>query len=80
MAWQFLSLSEEHSLLPVQHMRARPSRSIDTTLDYLVQQIHATRQNKDNVATLLSLDMTGAFDSVVPARLLRNMREREIPE
>ncbi len=74
------SLSEEHSLLPDQHMGARPGRSIDTALDFLVQQIHATWQSKDRVSTLLSLDMTGAFDRVVPARLLHNMRERKIPE
>jgi hypothetical protein len=74
------SLSEEHSLLLAQHMGACPGRSIDTALDFLVQQIYATWQNKDGVATLLSLDMTGAFDRVVPARLLHNMRERKIPD
>jgi hypothetical protein len=73
-------LSEEHGLLPAQHIGVRPSRSIGTALDFLVQQIHATWQNKDRVATLLSLDMTGAYDRVVPARLLHNMRERKIPE
>jgi hypothetical protein len=61
-------------------MRARPCRSIDTALNFLVQQIYATWQNKDGVATLLSLNMTGAFDGVVPARLLHNLRERRIPE
>jgi hypothetical protein len=79
-AQRILSLSEEHSLLPAQHMGAYPSRFIDTALDYLVQQIHATWQNKDGVATLLSLDMTGTFDRVVPTRLLHNMRERKILE
>jgi hypothetical protein len=74
------SLSEEHSLLPAQHMGACPGRSIDTALDYLDQQIHATWQNKDGVATLLSLDMTMAYDRVIPAWLLHNMRERKIPE
>jgi hypothetical protein len=74
------TLSEEHSPLPAQHMGARPGRSIDTALDYLVQQIHATWHNKDGVATLLLLDRTGSFDRVVPARLLHNMRERKIPE
>ncbi len=34
----------------------------------------------DSMATLLSLDMTGAYNRVVPARLLHNMRERKIPE
>jgi hypothetical protein len=79
-ARQISALSEENDLLPAQHMGARPGKSIDTALDFLVQQIHATWQNKDGVATLLSLDMTGAFDRVVPARLLHNIRERKIPE
>jgi hypothetical protein len=70
------TLSEEHSLLPAQHMGANPSRSIDTALNYLVKQIHATWQNKDSIATLLSLDMTNAFGRVVPAWLLHNIRER----
>jgi hypothetical protein len=61
-------------------MGARPGRSINTALYFLVQQIHATWQNNDGVATLLSLDIMGAFDRVVPARLLHNMRERKIPE
>ncbi len=73
-------MSEEHSLLPAQHMGARPGRSIDIILDFLVQQIHATWRNKDGVAMLLSLNMTGAFDRVVPAQLLHNMRERKIPD
>ncbi len=61
-------------------MAACPGRSIDTALDFLVQQIHATWQDKDGVATLLLLDMTGAFDRVISAQLLHNMRERKIPE
>jgi hypothetical protein len=77
-ARQISSLSEEHSLLPAQHMGACPGRSIDSALDFLVQQICATWQNKNGVAMLLLLDMTGAYDRVVPVRLLHNMRERKI--
>jgi hypothetical protein len=77
---QISSLSKEHGLLPAQHMGACPSRFIDTALNLLVQQIHATSQNKDGVATLLSLNMSGAFDRVVPPRLLNNRRERKISE
>jgi hypothetical protein len=73
-------MSEEHSLLLAQDMGARPSRSIDIALHYLAQQIHTTWQNKDSVATLPSLDMTGASDRVIPARLLHNMMERKVPE
>ncbi len=73
-------MSEEHSLLPARHMGARPGRSIDTALDFLVIQIHASWQNRDGMATPLSLNMTGALDRVVPTWLLHNMRERKIPE
>jgi hypothetical protein len=62
------------------HMGACPSRSIVTALDFLLQQVYATSQNRDKLATLLSLDMTGAFHRVVLARLLDNRRERKIPE
>jgi hypothetical protein len=61
-------------------MGTRPGRSIDTALDLLIQQIHATWQNKVGVTTLLLLDITRAFDRVVPTRLLHHMRERKIPE
>ncbi len=69
-------LSEEHGLLPPQHMGASPRRSTDTALDMLVRQIHAVWQADNGVASLLSLDMTGAFDRVVPVRLLHNFRKR----
>jgi hypothetical protein len=47
-------------------MGAHPGRSTDTALDMLVKQIQAAWQADDGVASLLSLDMTGAFDRVVP--------------
>jgi hypothetical protein len=76
-AQQILTLSEEHSFLPAQNMGARSNRLIDTALNFLVQQIHATWHIKDGLAMLLLLNMTGAFDRVVPAWLLYNMRERK---
>jgi hypothetical protein len=44
------------------------------------EQIHATWQNKDGVATLLLLYMTGSCDGVVPVWLLHNMGEKKFPE
>jgi hypothetical protein len=61
-------------------MGPAPCWLIDTILDLLVQQIYAILQNKDGLATLLSLNMMGAFDRVVPARLLHNMREIKITQ
>jgi hypothetical protein len=59
-------LSEEHGLLPLQHMVALPGRSTDTALGMLVKQIHAALQIEVGVASLLSLDMTEAFYRAVP--------------
>jgi hypothetical protein len=46
----------------------------------LVKQIHAAWQADDEVISLLSLDMTGALDRVVPVRLLHNLRRRWITQ
>jgi hypothetical protein len=67
LAQNILSLLEEYGCPPAQHEWVCPGKSMDTALDFLVQQIQATWQNKHKVATLLLLDMTGAFDRVVPA-------------
>ncbi len=74
------SLSEEHSFHSAHNVADHFGRSIDTAPDFRVQQIHETWQDKDEVATLLSLEMTEAFDKVVLARLLHNTRERKIPD
>ncbi len=50
------------------------------SLNFLVQQVHTTCQNKESVATLLLLDMSKAFDRVIPARLLHNIRESKVHE
>jgi hypothetical protein len=76
--WQTSSLSEVDFLLPGKHMGAYHCRSLDTALDFLVKQINETVQNKDGVATLLSLIMTGDFDRIVPAWLLHSVRERKL--
>jgi hypothetical protein len=60
-------------------MGAYPGRSTDTALDVLVRKIHAAWQADNKVALLLSLDMTGAFNRVVPVGLLHNLRKRCIP-
>jgi hypothetical protein len=61
-------------------MRACSSRSIDTALDFLMQQLHTTRQTKEGVATLFVLNMTCVFDRVVLAWLPHNIMVREILE
>ncbi len=61
-------------------MGACPERSTDTALDMLIRHIPAAWQADNGVASLLSLNVTGAFDRVVPERLLHNPRKRRIPQ
>jgi len=61
-------------------MGNRKSRSTDTALELLVEQIHTVWEAKDQVASVLSLDIVGAFDTVNHLRLLDNLRKKQIPQ
>jgi hypothetical protein len=74
-------LSEKHALLPDTQMGARGQRSTDTALDLLTEQVYTIwAGNKPRVASMLSLDVAGAFDNVSHTRLAHNLRKRRIPE
>lgn len=73
------ALAEQNSLLPDTQMGNRKDRSTDTALDLLLEQIHTVWQAKDQVATVLSLDIAGAFDTVNHLRLLDNLRKKQVP-
>ncbi len=77
-------LAEEHHLLPPQQMGARRKRSVETALEALTDAVHTVWNyskggNKRKVASLLSLDVAGAFDNVSHERLLHNLRMRRTP-
>ena len=75
------SAAEEHHLLPDSQMGARRKRSTTTALAYLTEQIHTIwNRNPKFVASMLSLDLTGAYDRVSHPRLLSNLRKARMPE
>ena len=62
-------------------MGARRNRSTETALELLVESVHTVWDcNKKNVASLLSLDVAGAFDHVSHPRLFHNLTSKGIPE
>jgi hypothetical protein len=74
-------LAEAHQLLPDTQFGARPNRSAETALLNLSEEAHAAwRRNKREVVTILSLDVSKAFDRVSHPRLLHKLRKRRIPE
>ena len=81
MAKRISHLAEEHSMLPVTQMGARKGRSTESALELLTEQVHTVwGQGADKVATLLSMDVAGAFNTVSHERLISNLRKRRIPE
>ena len=72
--------AERYRLLPDEQMGARPNRSTISAVGLLTEQIHAIWGNdKKRVASILSLDISGAFDNVSHARLIHNMRMKGLP-
>lgn len=72
-------ISERYGALPLKHFGGRPGRTTTDSLFLVTQRIKdAWRVGK--VASVLFLDIEGAFPNVVAERLLHNMRMRGIPE
>lgn len=69
--------AETFELLPKGHMGGRKGTSPEHALHLLLELIHAA-WNKKEVATLLLLDVTGAFDNVSQTLLLHNLHKRKI--
>jgi exonuclease III len=81
MARRITELAETHGLLPDSQMGARKGRSAETALQLITEQVHTiwNLPGSKRVATLLSLDISGAFDHVSHERLVHNLRKRRIP-
>jgi len=71
-------LVEHHQLLPATHFGGRPGRTTTDAVHYLVQLIK-NAWRKGLVASVLFLDVEGAFPNAVTDRLIHNLRRRRIP-
>ena len=71
-------LVQKHQLVPTTHFGGRPGRTTTDALHYLTQKIkEAWRKGK--VASILFLDVEGAFPNTVTDRLVHNLCKRKIP-
>ena len=71
--------AEKGGLLPDTQIGARTARSTDTAVELLTEQIHTVWKSPRHVASLLSLDLSGAFDTIHPIRLLDILRKKGYP-
>ncbi len=70
--------AEEHSLLPNGQMGNRPARSTELAIRVVTEAVHTAWQH-GAVASLLQLDIKGAFDTVNHTRMLDTLREKGYP-
>ena len=60
-------------------MKTRNNRSTKTTLELLIEQVHTIwNQERDKIVTLLSMNVTDVFDTVLHRRLIHNLRKYKI--
>lgn len=72
-------LLESQQQLPSNHFGARRSRTAEQALMTLVERVHSAWRNQE-VVSLISFDVKGAFNGVVKTVLLDRLRKRRIPE
>jgi ribonuclease HI len=77
-AEQLTYLSEKYQLLPPQHYGGRPARTTTDALHALIYKIKDAWRKK-KVASVLFLDIEGAFLNAVNEKLLQNMKRRRVP-
>lgn len=72
-------LVECFNLLLQSHIGGRRGRSTERAMHFLVEAIQSAWNSVDpRVATLLQLDVSGAYDNVSHPRFLHNLRKRHI--
>ena len=77
MATRLSYLADIYQLLPARHTGGRKLSSTDHAIHFILQGIHnAWAEGK--TASLLLLDVSGAFDNVSKQRLLHNLKKRRI--
>ncbi|PWI64463.1 hypothetical protein PCL_10441 [Purpureocillium lilacinum] len=72
-------LADVHQLLPSRHTGGRKLASTEHAIHLLLQRIYQA-WFEGKVASLLLLDVSGAYDNVSRERLLHNLRKRRISE
>jgi ribonuclease HI len=70
-------LAESLNLLPDNHYGGRRGRSTEMAIHAMLETIYAAWE-RGQVASLLLMDVTGAYDHVSHARLAHNLRKRRI--
>lgn len=81
MGKRVIMLAEQYKMLPKAQMGGRKHRDTTSALELITEQIHTVwSKGGDWIASVLSLDMTGAYDHADHIRLINILRQRGLPE
>ncbi len=69
--------AETYNLLPRTHCGGRKASSTEHAIHLIMEKVHAAWK-EDKVASMLLLDVSGAYDNVSHPRLLHNLRKRKL--
>ena len=72
-------LVESHNLLLQNHVGGCQGWSCEHAIHLLLERIHASWRAGASVTTLLTLDVSGAFDNIANERLIHNLWKRQVP-
>jgi hypothetical protein len=78
LAEQLMFYAEKHNLLPKHHFEGRKGRNTTDAVQVLVYRIK-NEWHKGKVASVLFLDIEGAFPNANNGRLIKNLTKRKIP-
>lgn len=76
---QVTHILETHQLLPANHFGGRPGRSTTDSV-HLLEVTIKDAWRTGRVASVLFLDIEGAFPNAVTDRLIHNMKKRRLPD
>jgi hypothetical protein len=80
LARKIRSTAEEHHLLHLSQIGARAEQGTGTALELLTSMVQTVwKEGKDQVASLLSLDISGAFLTVNHTRLVAIIKKLGFP-
>ena len=72
------NITKKHNLLSSQQMRVRKNRSTKMIINLLLNQIKTVWDLSDYIASILSLNITEAYDRVIKRRLVHILWQRRI--
>lgn len=78
-AQRLRQMAEDKGMLPRRQMGGRKGRSTETALALLLGEIRTVWERADSIASVLSLDISGAFDRVIRERLVWILHRKGVP-